>query len=173
MEKMNLFGDSRQDSKVSLFDYSTDLVYHGSSVVVKKPVIIIGKTTKDFGYGFYITKIKEQAYRWSTRFGAGIINIFKYNESEDLKILRFVEINDNWLDFITDCRAGLPHDYDIVEGPMADDKIFRFLRPYLDGEITRTEFLKKAKFNRPTHQICLCTDKALACLTFVNYEEVQ
>ncbi len=28
-----------------------------------------------------------------------------------------------WLEFIVNCRKGIEHQYDIVEGPMADDTI--------------------------------------------------
>ena len=41
-----------------------------------------------------------------------------------MKILTFEEMTEEWLDFIVDCRMGKSHDYDIVEGPMADDTIF-------------------------------------------------
>ena len=133
MEKMNLFGDSRQDSKVSLFDYNTDVVYHGSSVVVKKPVIIIGKTTKDFGYGFYITKIKEQAQKWAIRFKkfnkSSIVNSYKFTLDNKLKIKVFEDVTDEWLDFITACRYGKPHTYDVVEGPIATFTAMIFIPP--------------------------------------------
>ena len=43
---------------------------------------------------------------------------------DSLKILRFPERSDEWLDFIAKCRAGETHPYDIVEGPMADDPIW-------------------------------------------------
>ena len=37
------------------------IIYHGSYEIVKYPNIIVGKNTKDFSYGFYCTRIKEEA----------------------------------------------------------------------------------------------------------------
>lgn len=36
-------------------------IYHGSYTEIKKPEIIPGRNTKDFGNGFYCTVIREQA----------------------------------------------------------------------------------------------------------------
>lgn len=41
-------------------------------------------------------------------------------------------MSDEWLDFIASCRNGQPYDYDIVEGPMADDTVYIFVQGYLD-----------------------------------------
>lgn len=40
------------------------IIYHGSYEIVQYPNIIVGKNTKDFSYGFYCTRIKEEA-EWS------------------------------------------------------------------------------------------------------------
>ena len=42
----------------------------------------------------------------------------------------------------------------------------------LDGVLTRDAFWTLCKFRYPTHQICLCTEKALRCLEFVKSYEV-
>ena len=49
------------------------------------------------------------------------INEYVYVPDDTLKILKFSEMSEEWLDFIVSCRLGNPHDYDIVEGPMASD----------------------------------------------------
>ena len=64
------------------------------------------------------------------------------------------------------CRNGGTHDYDIVEGPMADDKIFNYIQSFLDGEITRAAFWELARFEHPTHQISFHTKEALKTLKF-------
>lgn len=100
------------------------LLYHGSKEEVVYPEIRITRYTKDFSWGFYCTNNYQQAYRWADRRSAdGLVNIYRYVENPDLKILRFPEMSDEWLDFIAKCRAGETHPYDIVEGPMADDTI--------------------------------------------------
>lgn len=49
-------------------------IYHGSSVIVKKPEIRIEKYNKNFYHGFYCTLLEKQAIRWATRFGDGFVN---------------------------------------------------------------------------------------------------
>ncbi|WP_028235379.1 DUF3990 domain-containing protein [Pseudobutyrivibrio sp. MD2005] len=149
------------------------LVYHGSAVIVQFPEIRIHKYNKDFYYGFYCTDIKEQAVRWATRHGGtGIINVYKYTPSDSLKTKVFDEMTEEWLDFIVDCRLGKPHDYDIVEGPMADDTIFNYVQNYVDGKISREAFWALAKFKHPTHQISFHTAKALSAIEYVESIEV-
>lgn len=75
-------------------------------------------------------------------------------------------MTDEWLDFIADCRAGKPHNHDIVIGAMADDQIYNYVADFISGVITREQFWVLAKFKYPTDQICFCTDKALNTLTF-------
>ncbi len=148
-------------------------LYHGSSVVVESPIIQTAKFNKDFYFGFYCTKIKSQAVRWATRyFGEGIINEYEYTPSEDLKVLYFEDMTEEWLDFITACRLGYPHDYDIVEGPMANDTIFNYVQNFVDGEISRSAFWELAKFKKPTHQISFHTTKALSALKFIGGDKV-
>ena len=42
-------------------------VYHGSAEIVKNPDVIHSFRALDFGKGFYITTVKEQAERWARR----------------------------------------------------------------------------------------------------------
>jgi hypothetical protein len=57
------------------------------------------------------------------------------------------------------------HNYDIVEGPVADDKIQRRLSDYLNGKISREKFLDELWHKKePSHQICFCTARALLML---------
>ena len=66
------------------------LLYHGSSQEVHYPEIRKTKYTKDFSWGFYCTNNYSQAYKWADRKSVnGVINIYSYNENNDLKILKF------------------------------------------------------------------------------------
>lgn len=76
------------------------LVYHGSDTVIKRPQVL----RAGYGNGFYVTRIKSQAQKWAHK---------GFNNCEDV----------DWVDFIAGCRNGIPHNYDTVEGPMADDYI--------------------------------------------------
>ena len=70
------------------------------------------------------TNLEKQAHNWAlTKKEDHIVSVFRYQPVEDLKILHFPEMTDEWLDFVVDCRRCVKHDYDIVEGPMADNQI--------------------------------------------------
>lgn len=149
-------------------------LYHGSNAVVEFPEIRKTKYTKDFSWGFYCTQSYEQAYRWAERRNVeGIVNIYSYEPKTELNILKFEHMTDAWLDFIAECRNGKIHNYDIVEGPMADDTIWNFVNDYLAGNISRTVFWEYAKFKHPTHQISFHTLRALDCLQFERSEKVH
>ena len=148
-------------------------LYHGSKVIVEFPEIRRARFNKDFYFGFYCTNLPEQAKRWAIRYtGKGIINEYLYTPDESLRILRFPKMTEDWLDFIVDCRLGKPHDYDIVEGPMANDKIFNYVQDFIDGRISREAFWALAKFKKPTHQISFHTIRALDTLQFLKGYEV-
>ena len=149
------------------------ILYHGSREVVKTPEVRILRYSKDFYFGFYCTLMREQAKRWAVRFsGKGIVNEYEYVQGISLKMLNFPEMTEEWLDFIIDCRRGKSHDYDIVEGPMANDTIFNYIQDFIDGKISRSAFWELAKFKKPTHQISFHTARALETLTFKAAYEV-
>lgn len=147
-------------------------IYHGSYTKIETPRIIKGRYSKDFGVGFYCTQLKQQAERWAGKYDTQIVNIYEYSLQEDLKVLEFKEMTNEWLDFIVACRANELHDYDIVIGAMADDQIYNYISDYIRGAITREQFWSLAKFKYPTHQIAFCSEKALKCLTFKSAYEI-
>ena len=149
-------------------------LYHGSGDIVEFPEIRKTRYTKDFSWGFYCTQSYEQAHRWAERRHThGVVNVYIYHENPELRIKKFPKRTDEWLDFIAECRSGKIHDYDIVEGPMADDTIWNFVNDFLNGNISRSVFWEYAKFKHPTHQISFHSIKALACLEFERSEEIH
>jgi len=149
-------------------------LYHGSDDIIKIPEIRKTIYTKDFSWGFYCTNNYNQAYRWVIRKShQGIINIYSYKENPKLKIKKFPKMNDEWLDFIANCRSGKTHDFDIVEGPMADDTIWDYVNDFLSGKISREAFWVLAKFKKPTHQISFHTIEALECIKYERSEKIN
>lgn len=149
-------------------------LYHGSKEIVEYPEIRKARFNKDFYFGFYCTNIEKQAERWATRYGGnGYINKYEYTENTELKILKFEKMTEEWLDFIISCRNGKSHQYDIVEGPMADDTIWNFVNDYLSGNISKAVFWEYAKFKHPSHQISFHSMRALECLTYERSENVD
>ena len=150
------------------------ILYHGSDQIVEFPEIRTARYNKDFYFGFYCTLFEEQAKRWAVRFGTrGFISEYCYQPKSELRILHFQNMTEEWLDFIVSCRMGNPHEYVIVEGPMANDTIFNYVQNFVDGKISREAFWALAKFKRPTHQISIHTARALATLQFLKGYEVK
>ncbi|MFI3236426.1 MAG: DUF3990 domain-containing protein [Lachnospiraceae bacterium] len=148
-------------------------VYHGSYTAISEPRILKSKNTKDFGCGFYCTIIREQAIRWANRYHTPTISSYTLRLNTNLNILEFKDMSEEWLDFIIQCRNGIPHNFDIVIGSMANDQIYNFISDYIDGIITREQFWVMARFKYPTHQINFCTTDALKCLQYMNCEEIS
>jgi hypothetical protein len=153
-------------------------VYHGSYIEIDKIDLFKGELARDFGQGFYVTNLYKQAEFWAIRKGKqnktkGVVNEYVFFESAFIgtyfKTLRFAGYSGEWLDFVVmnrqnDTTKNL-HDYDIVEGPVADDDIATRITVYLEGGITKDEFLEELKFKHSvSHQIALCTQKSLLML---------
>ena len=142
-------------------------LFHGSNTIVDQPKIITDGHYKDFGYGFYCTNLERQAKRWAlVKKNNHIVNIYDYQENKNLNILIFDEMTDEWINFVVDCRRGIKHNYDIVEGPMADDTIWNYVDDFASGIISKTAFWELVKFKYPTHQIVFCSEDALKQLHF-------
>ena len=150
------------------------ILYHAGKEKVECPEVRKMKYTKDFSWGFYCTNNYEQAVRWAGRGeGEPIINYYDYEPDEKLSVLKFDSMTDEWLDFIAWCRSGKTHQYDIVEGPMANDTVWNYVNDFLTGRINRKQFWVLAEFRYPTHQISFHTLSALNCLTFNRSEVIN
>ncbi len=152
-------------------------VYHGSNVIVSEPDLLHTRNNVDFGPGFYITTIQEQAEKWAERFkDAGktaFLNRYRLDEKimEQLEVLQFDSYSDAWLDFIVSCRKGLDCTrYDIVIGGVANDKVFNIVQLYFKGYIEKDTALQRLKYEKPNVQICLRILDAIQCLTYEGSE---
>jgi hypothetical protein len=87
-------------------------------------------------------------------------------------VLRFSDYTEQWLDFVVlnrDPLSPIPaHDYDIVEGPVANDDVNDRIDDYLAGLVLKAEFLNELAHHRPTHQICLCTARSLQMIKAID-----
>ncbi len=154
-------------------------VYHGSYIEISSPDIEHSRLNVDFGKGFYVTPIYEQAEKWCDRFKRrslkGIISKYRFAKEDcgGLNILEFKEYSEQWLDFIISCRSGIDNsDYDIVIGGVANDKVFNTVELYFDNLIDKNEAIKRLRYEKPNLQICFRTTKALEYLTFEGSEEI-
>jgi len=151
-------------------------VYHGSYAAIDAIDLTLCEVGKDFGQGFYVTKLYEQAKFWAIRKGKikrtnGVITEFDFNENicriMKLNVLNFNDYDEKWLDFVVLNRLNdteqPAHNYDIIEGPVADDRITEQIKDYIAGIITKEQFLNDLVHN-PSHQICFCTVQSLQAL---------
>ncbi|MDR2149183.1 MAG: DUF3990 domain-containing protein [Tannerella sp.] len=153
-------------------------VFHGSYTEILKINLSKSQANKDFGRGFYVTRFRPQAEKWAAIIARinhkkPVVTEFTFYERafEDnrYKVLRFSDYNEEWLNFVILNRdratAGQKHDYDIVEGPIADDRIANRIDDYLAGLISKSDFLKELIYTKEeTHQICFCTVNSLQML---------
>ena len=149
-----------------------EIVYHGSYMEIEFPEIRKHRFTKDFSWGFYCTKIQEQAEKLAIKFNTPIVNIYEVKNIESLNIKEFKDYSDEWLEFVVNCRSGNTHNYDIVIGPMADDTIYDYIEAYTHGQMNKQKFFELMKFKYPTHQISFHTIKALDCINYIQSYQV-
>ena len=158
------------------------ILYHGSDMEVRFPKIIKSTRGKDFGPAFYVTPIKEQAERMAKRKqrmtrGNAIVSVYEFNESllSSLSVKKFSKPGLEWLDMIVNCRKNpsFRHQYDIVEGKIADDNVGETILFVLDGIIKKEEALERLKFQKINSQIAFCTEKSLTLLKFLKSYEVK
>lgn len=151
------------------------IVYHGSYTKIEEIDLSKSIPNKDFGKGFYVTKFKKHAEEWSVIIGnkyntQGFVTEFIFYDAEFTerlcKVKHFDGYTEEWLDFVVENRnpLGNSHDYDIIEGPVADDKIQNKITDYLNKMISKPDFLEILKWHEQTHQICFCTTKSLLTL---------
>lgn len=145
-----------------------DLIYHGSYTTVDQPSITKSKYTKDFGYGFYCTRNRNQAEIMIKKYKTPVLNTYYLEDISDLKVKVFKEYNEEWLDFIVHCRNGGIHDYDIVERFVADDTIYEVIDEYLNKKIDKAAFLDMMKFEWSNRQISFHTAKALSKIVLIK-----
>ena len=145
-------------------------LYHGSTVIVDKPLVSYGRDNLDFGKGFYTTSMQGQAEKWIQRFISlgknGIISIYNFDGTDIQKKYRykkFPEYNSEWLDFVLASRDGSKDylNYDIIEGGIANDKVFNTVELYFTGLIDKSTALQRLKFEQPNNQICFINQQVL------------
>lgn len=153
------------------------IFYHGSFLEVAKSDLMHSRPNLDFGRGFYVTPLYEQAVKWCGKFKCrgktGVISRYNYDENQEaeLKILKFDSYSEEWLDFILNCRTEKDStDYDLVVGGIANDKVFNTVELFFDGLINKTEAINRLRYEKPNLQICFRTDKALSLLHFEGSE---
>ena len=168
------------------------LLYHGSYIEIKTPSLDYGRYNLDFGKGFYVTGLQEQAEKWARRRATmaslirnsedakPIVSIYELDfDCAGFNVLTFNGYTEKWLDFIVRNR-GLTEptassEFDVIFGNVANDDVAAVVDDYmrllskgrLDSDGKRF-FLSQLQFSKPNNQYCLASTKALDALKFVS-----
>lgn len=159
------------------------IIYHGSLELVEKPEIRKSNRLLDYGSGFYTTTSVEQAEAWVRRrmsekkVSSGYINVYKYSneQNSDIKTLIFDTPSEEWLDFVMKNRTirDFQHNYDIVYGPVANDRVYAAFALYEGGLIDKQMLIAELKTYKLVDQYLFHTEEALKTLTFIEAKEVR
>ena len=148
-------------------------LYHGSTVDVQRIELAKSKPNKDFGRAFYLSDDEQQAlemaqFRAEFEETSPVVNVYEFDETlfQQFRYKRFEDYSTEWAHFVYDHRTepnGLTmHDYDIVYGPIANDRIGAQIARFKQGYITFDEFLQRIKYIKGiTFQYAFCTQEAI------------
>lgn len=156
-------------------------LYHGSNIVIERPQLLKPIRTLDYGSGFYTTTSEQQARAWIVKKPKNederkYVNVYDIDDAElkQLKVLHFVNPTDEWIDFVMNNRQDetFTHDYDIVYGPVANDRVYLQFGLYEQGFISKATLLAELKVYKLVDQMLFHTERSLQLLHFVDAIEV-
>ena len=155
-------------------------LYHSSNVSVEKPDTAHSRQYLDFGQGFYLTSIYDQALRYAQRFKRleepAWLNTYELAkiDANNWKVKIFEAYDAEWLKFVGKCRSGQDKsDYDMVVGGIANDRVIATLDRYFAGEISERRALGLLRFEKPNIQYCIRSERMLnECLTYISSEQL-
>ena len=158
-------------------------LYHGSTLTVKRPNIITGRKTTDFGKGFYTTTSFEQAKKWALlkknreQSEKAIVSVYEAPDNifeNNFTILRFTGATKEWLDFVVNNRRGKDTEkYDLIMGPVANDQLYATIRLYEQRVITADAAIEMLKTHKLFNQLSFHSQRTVSLLKFVEEMEVN
>ena len=157
-------------------------IYHGSIEKVEKPDIRESNRTLDYGCGFYTTTSYKQAEDWVKRrmdekkVSKGYVCVYEFDEAalQNLNALVFIAPDEDWVDFVMKNRTqrGYVHEYDLVYGPVANDRVYAAFALYEGGLIDKKTLITGLKAYRLVDQYLFHTYKSLKYIKFLEAKEV-
>lgn len=143
------------------------ILYHTSTQEIRHPDVEHSREHLDFGRGFYLTTIRLQAEKYGERFKrrgeSAVMNVYELDEKRPSFTYKVFESYDGeWLDFVTACRKGMPHEaFDVIDGGIADDQVFDTVDLYFSGVYNREQALAQLQYRRPNHQVCIVSQAVI------------
>ena len=152
------------------------ILYHGSSIEVKKPILLKNQRELDFGKGFYTTSDLEQAANWAKRTAKrrgvdkAFVTVYEVDNTDinNIRLLNFDSPNKDWLDFVVKNRKGeyIAENWDVISGPVADDQTAQVIDLYLEGAYDEEEAIRRFLTQRLKDKYAFKTNEALKLLIF-------
>lgn len=156
-------------------------LYHGTYTDFTQIDLSLSQKGKDFGKGFYLSDNYDQAYNMavfkSIQFnGNPIVLQYEFDESllydGELSFSKYEEYSREWAEFVLKNRVNMSdvniHTYDVVYGPIANDKVGVQIRNLVEQNIDMDIFLKRLKYMQGiTFQYFFGTEKAISRLVRV------
>ena len=171
-------------------------LFHGSKVIVEKPIYGFGNRHNDYGLGFYCTEEIELAKEWAIdSFSNGFVNKYEIDVS-NLKILDLCDAKYNtlhWLTILIENRIfasttplmeeakeyllsnySIPyHDFDLIIGYRADDSYFSFAKDFLNGSISYEQLSRAMRLGKLGKQVVLVSEESFKAIKYIGYVEVD
>ncbi len=152
-------------------------LYHGTNVDFDRIDLAKSNRFKDFGQGFYLIAIEQQAVELSRKRcvrdgGTPIVQEYEFDEKtlddSSMRVLCFDSPTTEWTEFIYKNRNRKTpiyhHDYDIVIGPIADDGVAYLLNRYEEGSYTIEELARELKYKKLNNQYFFGTERSISLL---------
>jgi hypothetical protein len=156
-------------------------LYHGAIYPVVKPDIHKCKLKTDFGQGFYTTTSIAQAEKWAKlkqkRANSPDAVVSVYDIDDEILThynVRYFKVADKeWLDFVLNNRRAVNDlQYDIVQGPVANDTLYTTLMLYEQGILGIEATIMQLKTYTLYDQISFHSTDAIATLNFIESQKI-
>jgi hypothetical protein len=152
-------------------------LYHGSNVIVDRPILVRQVRTLDFGSGFYTTTNRRQAIDFArkvmirTKTDTQFVSVYEFDADfarQRLDILKFESPDEQWLDFVFQNRKGVydGRQYDIIAGPVANDNVFTTLQLFEAGILTREQTLAELKIKQLYDQYTFASERSIVLIRY-------
>lgn len=144
-------------------------VYHGTTTAIEYPKVDVGRPDLDFGPGFYVTTLLEQAEEWANRMARqrkeyAVVNQYQFDDVKakaKYHYLFFEKYDEEWLGFIVSSRRGREpwKGYDCIEGGVANDRVIDMVEGFMSGTVDAAHALRELAKHQPNNQICLLSQR--------------
>ena len=153
------------------------ILYNGTNADFGEIDLRKSKPNKDFGQGFYLSREYPQAMAMAKtkveqlETGTPTVLTFEADDEQmnSLQVLRFDDYTEEWAKFIllnrNNASSEPAHDYDIVIGPIANDRVGVQLWKFENGTIDLSTLVHNLRnMKRITFQYFFGTERAIKIL---------